>query len=446
VRKRGRFLVALLLSGAALASAPARAEVPAGSTKRVAVTAAQLLKFAEQLGRDGQIAQAETILAALAGDPDPMIRSEARFRHSQLLKSKGQNVAAAVLLRKVIDEQPAAVPPRLELAGLLQQMGDLDGAWRQMRSVRSTGLPANVARQIDRYSQALRASRPMGASLEMALAPDTNINRATRADSLGTVIGDFEIDEDGKAKSGVGVALRGQAYRRLNFGDDRWGLLGRISGSGDLYRKSEFNDVAIDVAAGPELRLGRAQVNAELGVTQRWFGQAPYQRSARASANLSHPLGGRALVRLKTSAMLIDNRVNDLQDGRAFAGSVSIERALGPVTGLVATLGGDRLSAEDPGYSTKAWRAGLDLWRDVGRVTLSGSAEIGRLRADERLALFPDRRSDRFTRFSLAATFRQLEWMGFAPVARLAFERNRSTIEFYDYRRTRTELGVVRAF
>jgi hypothetical protein len=446
VSGRGRILVALLLSGAALGATPAHAGATPQPGQPVAVSAAQLFEFAEKLRQDGQVIQAETIFAALAGDPDIMIRNEARFRHSQLLKAKGQNVAAAVLLRKVIDEQPVAVPPRLELAGLLQQMGDLDGAWRQMRAVRSSGLPANVARLIDRYSQALRASRPMGASLEVALAPDTNINRATRADSLGTVIGDFEIDEDGKAKSGVGVALRGQAYRRLNFGDDRWGLLGRISGSGDLYRQSEFNDIAVDVAAGPELRLRRAQINAEFGVTQRWFGQKPFQRSARASASISHPLGGRALVRLKTSAMLIDNRMNDLQDGRAFAGAVSLERALGPVTGIVATLGADRLSAKDPGYSTKAWRAGIDLWRDVGRVTLTGSAEIGRLKADERLVLFPDRRSDRFTRFSVAATFRQLEWLGFSPVARLSLERNRSTIEFYDYRRTRSELGIVRAF
>ena len=33
-----------------------------------------------------------------------------------------------------------------------------------------------------------------------------------------------------------------------------------------------------------------------------------------------------------------------------------------------------------------------------------------------------------------------------SPLLRVTRERNRSTIEFYDYRRTRFELGVVRAF
>lgn len=72
-----------------------------------------------------------------------------------------------------------------------------------------------------------------------------------------------------------------------------------------------------------------------------------------------------------------------------------------------------------------------------------------RLEARFRLAKLENargkRRSDSSARLSLGATFRQLEWRGFAPVARLSIERSRSSIEFYDYRRTRTEMGIVRA-
>lgn len=41
---------------------------------------------------------------------------------------------------------------------------------------------------------------------------------------------------------------------------------------------------------------------------------------------------------------------------------------------------------------------------------------------------------------------RQLTVSGFAPVVRVMRERNRSTIEFYDFKRTRTEFAIVRAF
>ena len=60
--------------------------------------------------------------------------------------------------------------------------------------------------------------------------------------------------------------------------------------------------------------------------------------------------------------------------------------------------------------------------------------------------LFPDKRSGTYSRLSLATSFRQLQFAGFAPIARFTIERNASTIGFYDYRRTRSELGVVRAF
>ena len=404
-----------------------------------------MLGLAEQLLRAGDTAKARIILAALTADPSSDIRNEARFRSAKLLVAAGQTSRAALLLRQVVDERPDALPARLELAGLLDRMGDKDGAWRQVRAAQALGLPPAVARIVDRYSEALRAQRPFGASLEIALAPDSNINRATRSDTLGTVLGDFAIDRDSKAKSGTGLALNAQAYRRLPLGEDA-SLLVRLTGFGNLYRDKDFNDIAADVAAGPELNLGRSRVQAEVGVTQRWFGQKQFMRSARVGAIVSHPLGRRTLLRLSGSAALVDNQLNDLQDGKSFSGQLSAEHALSATTGLAASLGIDRASLKDPGYSTTGWRAGLTGWRDFGRVTLSAGAEFGRLHADERLLLFPDRREDRFLRFSLGATFRQLQFRGFAPVARFSIERNRSTIAFYDYRRTRTELGFVHAF
>jgi hypothetical protein len=68
------------------------------------------------------------------------------------------------------------------------------------------------------------------------------------------------------------------------------------------------------------------------------------------------------------------------------------------------------------------------------------------LRSDERLALLPEARKDRWARFQLGAVFRNLTVAGFAPVVRLVVERNQSTVEYYDYKRTRTEFGISRAF
>ncbi|MFL6759264.1 surface lipoprotein assembly modifier [Sphingomonas sp.] len=426
------------------------AALPTGGASATAATvvkanAAQMFALADEARLRGDNALAETIYRTMFADVSAEVGLEAHFRLAALETKRGNLAKAAILLRQVVDARPTAAPARLALAQLLDRMGDRESAWRQIRAMNASGLPPAVARLIDRYSQALRGQRPFGASLEVAVAPDSNINRATRSDTLGTVLGDFEIGPEGKAKSGTGLALNGQMYRRLPLGGDS-DLLVRASGFANLYRHKAFDDVAADLAIGPELNLGRNRLQLELGATQRWYGLKPFMRSARVGATLSHPLGGRAFLRLSGTTALIDNQLNDLEDGRSFSGQASVERALGATTGVAATLGIDRRSLRNPGYSTTGWRGGLTAWRDVGRMTLTVGAELGRLGADERLALFPHKRSDRYSRLSMGATFRQLEWRGFAPVLRFSIERNRSSVEFYDYRRTRTEMGVVRAF
>jgi hypothetical protein len=404
-----------------------------------------MFRIAEDLSRRGRTTDAERLLELLSQDPNTDVRNEARYRRSKLLAAHGRNQEAAVLLRRILDDRPDAVPVRLELAGLLDKMGDKEGAWRQVRAIRAGGLPPEVARIVDRYSEALRAQRPFGASFEIAMAPDSNINRATRSDTLGTVLGDFQIADAGKAQSGTGLALSGQAYRRFPLGADS-SLLLRLGGIANLYRNGEFNDIAADVALGPELEIGRGRLQLELGATQRWFGQKKFMRQGRLAATLSHPLGGLTMIRLNASAALVDNQLNDLEDGKTFSGQLSAEHALSPTTGIAASLGLDRQSLKDPGYSTTGWRASLTAWHDLGSMTLTVSGEVGRLQADERLLLFPDKRADRFRRLTVGVTFRQLQLHGFAPITRLSLERNHSSIEFYDYRRLRTEVGIVHAF
>ena len=442
-----RALVAVVAAPVSAGASATAIQTPfAAQSGSLRLTPAEMFRLADLAIAKGDGRTAAAIYSALERDPSSDVRAEARFRHAKQLMQQNRNRDAALLLRLILDEKPQATAVRLELAHLLQVLGDPDGALRELRAVQAAGLPASVARLVDRYSEALRAARPMGASFEIAMAPDSNINHATRSDTLGTVLGDFEIDQASKAKSGVGLSVRGQAYRRFALGNSDHSLLVRASAYGDLYARTSFNDIAADLAAGPELRIGRNQINLEIGATQRWFGQKPFIRSLRVGATLARPLGSRMQLRLSGNAALVDNRFNDLQDGKTYSGQVGIERALSATTGIALNLGIDRQSLKDHGYSTTGWRGGFVGWQDFGRMTFTLGAELGRLKADERLALCPEVRSDRYSSLTLGATFRQLEFRGFAPVVRFALERNRSTIEFYDYSRKRAEMAIVRAF
>ena len=438
---------ALLLPSLLLLPSGIAAAAAAGPPKsrKVAVTAAGLLRLAEDYVRRGSPDDARSILVLLSEDRNPDVRNEARYRRALLLEAEGSTAAAAVLLRQVLDQKPDAVPVRLKLATMLHQMGDEESARRELRALRSADLPPNVARFVDRMAASLQASKPFGFHVEFALAPDSNINRATRSDTLGTVFGDFTFDEDSKAKSGLGASVRALARGRHELAGDV-AVVGRVSAEANLYRHKDFNDMTVEVAAGPEWRLGGIRLNAEAGVGQQWYGMKPYQRSLRLGASAVTPVGRVSQLRIDASARQSDNRFNDLQDGRGISGQVRFERALSPRLLVSASLGGDRFKARDAAYSTRSWRAGISTHREVGSMTVSLAAEIGRLKADDRLQLLPEVRSDRSTRISLGTVVRSVSVAGFSPMTRLVLERNRSNIEFYDYKRIRTEFGIARSF
>lgn len=427
---------------AAAGSAQAAARQPAEG-RRLQATAEQMLGLSEQMIRAGKIAEAEQVLDLLARDPNPDIRNEARYRQAMLFEAKGEDREAAVLLRRILDDKPGAAPVRLKLATMLQKIGDESSARRELRSLRSADLPIQVARFVDRLSASLQASKPLGFQVEFALAPDTNINRATRSDTLGTVFGDFTIDQE--RKSGVGGAVRGLAQARLPLAADL-NLAGRVSGEANLYRDKDFNDIALDIAAGPEFRVGKTRVGAEAGASQQWYGMKPYQRTLRLAANATRPIDAVSQLRLDAGVRWANNRFNDLEDGRGLSLRARYERALSPSLLVTASLSVDRFKARDDAYSTRGWNAGLSAYKDIGRMTWSAGIDISRLKADERLSLLPDAREDKLLRLSVGSVFRQFTFAGFAPVTRLVYERNKSSVEFYDYKRTRTEVGISRAF
>lgn len=440
---RGYALVAGLLL-LVVTPASASPEGTLGRT-RIKASATDLFNLAETLKQRGTPQRAEPILALLARDPDSDVRNEARFRLAQMMEAKGRIRDAAVQLRQILDDRPDTPAVRVKLATLLHKLGDQDAARRELRAVRSAGLPPTVARFVDRLSASLQASKPLGFHVELALAPDSNINRSTRSDTLGTIFGDFTLDQDSKARSGIGAAVRGLAQARLPLAHNLE-LTGRASADANLYRDKDFSDISVDLSAGPEWRIGRTRLTAEAGVGQHYYAMKPYQRSLRIAGSMSRPIGSVSQARIDVAARWSDNRINDLQDGHGISTRLRLERALSPQMLVSGFVGVDRFIAKDDAYSTQSWSVGVTTFREVGRVTLIAGAEFGGLKAADRLALLPEKRSDRLTRFHVGAVFRQLEFAGFAPMTRLVIERNRSTIEYYDYQRTRTEFGISRAF
>lgn len=417
-----------------------------GDDGRLELTPAGLFELAERARAAGDLATAEVAYRALAANPDLELRTEARFRLGMMLADQlGKPREAAVEFRRILDEKPDAARVRLELARMQALTGNLGAATRELRAAQAGGLPPEVEKLVRFYANALSAEKPLGASIEVAAAPDSNINRATRSDTLSTVIGDFTLNDDAKSSSGLGLALRGQAYWRTRIDGRTWLLL-RAAGRANLYREGRFNDTQVSLQAGPEYRLGPDRLTLSGGIAQRWYGGRDYSLTYGISGNWQHPLGSRAQLRVDAAINHTENRPNPLQSGEDYALSVGIDRAFSSRTGGGLQLSAGRTAARDPGFSDVTLGGNAYLFREMGRTTLVGSLGYSRLEADARLLLYPRRRvDDRFTA-NLGATFRGLTIGTLAPFARIGVEHNRSTVGIYHFTRVAGELGLSAAF
>jgi hypothetical protein len=441
--RRNRYAITSALAATLLTLA-----APCAWSEPVEVTglsAAQLLELAEQLERDDQPESARRIYEALEADPNISIRNEARFRHGQLLAQSDQSAEAAALYRAILAEQPDAQRVRIELSALLAHMGDMSGARRELRHARAGELPPEIARAVDQFAAALRSTQPFGASAELALAPSNNINRATTAATLDTVIAPFQLSEDARAQSGVGVRLSGQAYARKTL-SQQTRLTFRLASQGNFYRDADFNDLVSSVQMGIETQLPESQVRAFIGRSYRWFGGDAYANTDTASLEMVRPLGANAQLALGAGFGQADYLLNDLQDGAIYTGDILFKYAFSERSGAGFGLTYERHDAEDPGYATTSGGLNLLLWRRLGETSLFLDAGVARLVADDRLTLFPERREEWRTSATFGAALSQFEVFGFAPVVRLSYEQNQSTVGIYDYSRLAGDLGLTRAF
>ena len=418
---------------------------PPVASRSVERSPAEMFAAAEAAQKRGDIATAEVIYRALTHDRSLELRNEARFRLARLFIGERRYREAGILLRQILDEQPNAQPARIELAQVLALLGDDAAARKELRAARAGSLPPDVAAMVDRFSAALRSRKLVGGSIQIGIASDTNINRATRSDTLGTILGDFVLNKDAKAHSGLGLSVDGQAYARVPLASTS-SMLFTLSNSSNLYRRKRFDDINMVARAGPEFSFGKSRANISLGLGRRWYGGHLYTSAVGGRIDVTRPLSGVAQVRVSASADHIRNHPNRLESGWAYSGSAMLDRALSTRSGAGLTVTATRRSLRDRGYSTTSGELTGFGYREIGRTTVTGSLSVGRLLADKRLLLFPEKRSEWLLRGTAGATFRQLTVHGFAPTVQLTLERNWSTVEIYDYRRGALEIGIVRAF
>ena len=88
---------------------------------------------------------------------------------------------------------------------------------------------------------------------------------------------DVDLSKDARAQSGIGIALGGQGFWRPSLTANT-NLLLTLSGNGNFYRQSRFDDVSVAFNAGQEfLPGGEALMSRDVG-RETLYARAGYYR------------------------------------------------------------------------------------------------------------------------------------------------------------------------
>ncbi|WP_454888646.1 surface lipoprotein assembly modifier [Sphingobium indicum] len=433
--------VAFAISASAVNAAPEKQAAPMLSTE--GVSASQMLDLGEHLAVAGKIGDANLILDALKQNDEGS--REQILLAGIIAVAQGNLSLAEAGFRTLLLRDPHDTRVRLELARvlfLLHRYAAADYHFR-LSAARS---PTSVQHNISLFRRAIQAQRTWRVSVEGGIAPDTNVNSAGR-DRIVDLFGlPFNVDNDAREKSGVGVFANADVELRLRR-SEAVGLSIRAFGNAREYRRSAFNDEVAGIEIGPQFRFGNAQVIVAGTGLFRWYGREIYSRALGAALRVELPISAQWQVDLKPQFRSVNYLQNPSQNGPFMSLNGQISRSLGShALGQIDFLA-SRQSARAPGYAYREAGLGVSAFAELGNgITVGGSIEAARTVFDAPLFGFAKTRRDWRAATTISVLNRNWILLGFSPVARLSFARSKSTISFFEYRRTRLELALQRPF
>jgi tetratricopeptide (TPR) repeat protein len=446
---------ALALAAALLAPAAAGAQTLIdrcdAAVCKARLTADQLLGEVLALIEAKRFEEAKPMLAALAQDTSHKL--ETRFLSGMLAAASGDHVRAAEFYKAILADDPSQTRVRLELGREMLAMGKSASADKQFKIAQQDGdLPDDVARTIRRVRDVIRQQRAWRFDVDFGIAPDSNINNATSADTV-TILWSgiplpLTLNQQAKARSGTGQTASISAGVRLPVGEGVSALVD-LDAAGNNYGGSDYDDYQTQVAAGAELRLAQGTaVSLEAVGAQRWYGGRAVSRQGGIKAGFQTQLSNVAQIGIQVDARRTDAMFDSSYSGWQLGAYGTYERAIAKALVVSGGVFARRDSLNLAAYSSTELGviAGFGGELPLG-ITFGVRGSASRARYDAPMYLFSlDPRKD--WRFTGRATLgnRKLRIWGFSPQISASYSRTDSNLLYYTNDRLRFRFTMARYF
>ncbi len=416
-------------------NSPAAAEEPPVHTS---------IASARALMQSGRSAEARQLLQGLA-TRNPR-SNDIDFLLGLLAVQSSDYDTAVDHFRSILVRSPNAVRVRLELGRTFFLKHDYENAFRQFQFARAGKLPAGVGPSIDRYVAAIRKQQDWSYKVSVAIAPDSNINNGTSSREAEIFGLPFELGEDTRRKSGIGVAIDASAEFAPQVSDNVRLRIGTAI-QRRQYRDADFNDMVVAVYAGPRLELRGWDFSLLATGFRRQLGGRRLSEGAGARLEGTYTPGARTQVSFGLAVHEVRYPDYSLQDGRSFSAWSGAVRAITPSSNINARIGGSRKTARTPELASWSGWIAAGYYRDLpGGFSIYVEPSYGSSRYDAADPLFARRRQDRLLELQLAVLHRRIVFTRFTPRVALTFTRRDSNIDLYDFNQRRLEVGLTSSF
>ncbi len=392
----------------------------------------------------GRSEEARALLQQLeARYPD---NNDVDFLLGLLALEAGDHDRAIGYFRSILSRQPGAVRVRLELARALYLDRDYENAFRQFQFARAGNPPPGVVATIERFLSAIRQQKDWSYQLSFALAPDSNINSGTSAREA-TIFGlPFELSDDARRRSGVGIAVEAGAEFAPRIRDTARLRLGGALQRNE-YKGSDLDDTTIGLHAGPRLVLADWDLSVTGTAFQRRFGRRRVSEGFGTRIEATHHSDSRTILSLGLAAHQIRYPHSPFHNGRAYSVWSGFARALTPESMVTARVAANRKAARADELASWSGSISAGYYRDLpAGFSVYLQPSYSRARYDAPDPFFGLRRRDNLLELRVGVLNRRLYLSGFTPRIGVTLARRRSTIDLYDYTQRRLEIGVTRAF
>jgi len=426
-------------------------QVCVAGTCRMEFSPQALLAIVERLVLEKRFGEARPFVDAMRAAPELALQHA--FLDGLIALETGDSKAAEKRFRTILKDQPKQTRVRLELARALFAQRKFDSADYQLRLAQDDeDLPEDIARIISNTRSAIRSRRNWRFGFDFGFAPDTNINSATRSNSVDVVFGSdtyqLALDENARATSGIGATASLYGGLRLPAAES---LAIVLDANADMvrYENRQFNDTWIQFAAGPELRVNEATTVTLQGVgAQRWYGGKTATRQFGAQVSLQRDIGRDKRVAVRLDARHAGSDYGDAYRGWQYAVNLSYEQVVARALIASGTVYGRR---EDMRVgSNSSWtygvNAGLGGEFPLG-LNAGFSGGVARSTYDDPAYLFSsDNRADWRLNARAYVGLRQIRIGGFSPSVEYNFTQTATNYDLYESSRHRVEFKLARYF